>query len=67
MLRHKTLDDKATALGIEPDGEPIECDLPHRVAHARKVFCVVGDLVIGNEKGAIIFVLQLDPILERPA
>ncbi len=56
---------KWLALRVEADGEPVERDLPHGLAHAVDVIGVVGDLVVGDEEEALVLVLQAHPVLER--
>ena len=66
MLRHEALDDEVTSLRIQSDGEPVERNLPHRIAHTADVVCVVGHLVVRDQEEALVLLLQSQPVLERP-
>ena len=64
MLGHPGFDDEARAVRIEPDRQPVECHFRDGVANARKIIHIVGDLVVGDQKVAVLCVLQLEPIFE---
>ena len=64
VLRHPAFDDEAGPFRIEADREPVERHFPDSVANARKVLRVIGELVVGDQEVAVIFILQLEPVFE---
>ena len=65
VLGDEALDDEAALRGVETDGEPVQRHLPHGVTHARHVVRIVGDLIVGDQKMAVVLVLEPHPVLER--
>jgi hypothetical protein len=64
MLRYQALDNEAACLRVKPHSQPVERHFPDGVPHARKITRVVRDLVVSDEEVAVVFTLQLDPVLE---
>jgi len=65
ILAVTAFDDKIGDSGIEADCQPIENHFPDGIAHSREIVREVRDLIVSDEKGAIVFVLQPDPVGER--
>ncbi len=67
MLGHARLDEHGRGSGIEPGGEPVDDDFPDVVFELARVFVAGRQRVdVRDEEVALVLVLQLRPVLERP-
>ena len=66
VLRHARLDEQRRLRRIDAGGQPVDHHVPYVLPDDLRIFVVRGQrMPVGDEKQALVLVLQLDPVLQH--